>query len=243
MIWLASIWAMGTIFTAFGFGLGGIIAWGIRGLKKNTDAVLCLCAGLILGLLSFEVAPEAIELGNWFTFNGGFLAGVLLFNFLHGFFRFHVVSEKGGKKRVAFYTGMLLLIGISIHNIPIGISLGAAQDTSLSRSILQIILLHNIPEGMIVFTPLLVAGVRKRTLLIFTMLVSLPVAGGAYVGSKLGMDYPLLWSTFISLSIGMIYMVTVKEILIESIHEATSKQIFILTLLGFGLIGAYFALV
>ncbi|MGE6490031.1 ZIP family metal transporter [Paenisporosarcina sp. NPDC076898] len=240
---MSSILAMGTIFTAIGFGLGGIMAWGIKGLKKNTDAVLCLCAGLILGLLSFEVAPEAIELGNWFTFIAGVLAGVFLFNFLHGFFRLHNVRGRDGKKPAVFYTGLMLLVGISIHNIPIGISLGAVQDTSLSRSILQMILLHNIPEGLIVFTPLLISGVHKRTMLLLSVLVSLPVGAGAFIGSNLEMPNPLLWSAFISLSIGMIYMVTIKEILIESIHETTFIKIFMMTLLGFCLIGAYFTLI
>ena len=234
---------MGTLFTSIGFGIGGIIACGMKELKKNTEAVFCICAGLILGLLSFEVAPEAIELGNWLTFISGFLAGVLLFNMLHGYSKFHMVRVKSGEKRIALSTGVMLLIGISIHNIPIGISLGAAQDTHLSHSILRIILLHNIPEGMIVFTPLLLAGIRKRTLLILSLLVSLPVGAGAYVGSELDNNHPILWSMFISLSIGMIYMVTIKEILTDSIKDFSSSRVFFLAFLGFGVIGIYFAFI
>jgi ZIP family zinc transporter len=234
---------MGTLFTSIGFGIGGIIALGMKEIKKNTEVVFCICAGLILGLLTFEVAPEAIELGNWLTFISGFLAGVLLFNMLHGYSRFHVVRVKSGEKRIALSTGVMLLIGISIHNIPIGISLGATQDTHLSHSILRIILLHNIPEGMIVFTPLLLAGIRKRTILILSLLVSLPVGAGAYVGSELENDYPIFWSMFISLSIGMIYMVTIKEILTDSIKDSSSTRVFFLASLGFVVIGIYFAFI
>ena len=231
---------MGTLFTSIGFGIGGIIAFGMKGLKKNTDTVFCICAGLILGLLSFEVVPEAIELGNWLTFLLGFLAGVLLFNILHGYSRFHMLRVKSGEKRIALSTGVMLLIGISIHNIPIGISLGAAQEFELSSALLHTMLLHNIPEGLIVFT--LWPDLKKRTVPIIALIISLPVGAGAYVGSKLGMGDPYLWSMFLSLSIGMIYTVTIKEILIGSIQEFRSTHVFLLTLLGFCCIGLYFAI-
>ena len=231
---------MGTLFTAIGFGIGGIIACGMKELKKNTEVIFCICAGLILGLLSFEVVPEAIEIGNWITFILGFLAGVLLFNILHGYSKFHMVRVKSRDKRIALSTGVIFLIGISIHNIPIGISLGAAQEFELSSALLYTILLHNIPEGLIVFT--LWPDLKKRTVPIITLVISLPVGAGAYVGSKLGMGDPYLWSMFLSLSIGMIYMVTIKEILVGSIQEFRSTHVFLLTLLGFCFIGLYFAI-
>jgi len=231
---------MGTLFTAIGFGIGGIIAIGMKELKKNTEAVFCICAGLILGLLSFEVAPEAIELGNWLTFISGFLAGVLLFNMLHGYSKFHMLRVKSGEKRIALSTGVMLLIGISIHNIPIGISLGATQEFELSSALLYTMLLHNIPEGLIVFS--LWPDLKKRTVPIIALVISLPVGAGAYAGSKLGMGEPYLWSMFLSISIGMIYTVTIKEILIGSIQEFRSRHVFWFTLLGFCCIGLYFAI-
>ena len=240
---MSSIWLMGTIYTALGFAVGGIMAWVIKGFPKHTDTVYCLCAGMILGLLSLEVAPEAIEMGNWLTFSAGFLSGIWLFNLLHRISHFLGRSSKKGEKGVAIYTGLLLLLGISIHNVPIGISLGALQDSTVSRPLLQTILLHNIPEGLIVFTPLILAGMRKWNLLILSVLVSLPVGIGAYIGSKLDMDYPFFWSMFISLTIGMIYMVTMKEILTDSIHSSSTLRVFLLTLVGFSGIGLYFAVI
>lgn len=240
---MSSIWVIGTIYTAVGFGVGGILAWVVKGFPKHTDTVYCLCAGMILGLLSLEVAPEALEMGNWLTFIAGFLIGVFLFNLLHSFSHLLGRRSKKDEQHVAIYTGMMLLIGVSIHNLPIGLSLGAVQDASLTRSLLQTIFLHNIPEGLIVFTPFIIANIRKWTLLMLSLLVSLPVGVGAYLGSKYGVDYPLFWSMFLSLSIGMIYMVTVKEILTDSIQDSSSMRVFLLTLLGFCFIGLYFAFI
>lgn len=242
MIEMSSIWVIGTIYTAVGFGVGGILASVVKGFPKHTDTVYCLCAGMILGLLSLEVAPEALEMGNWLTFFAGFSVGVFLFNLLHRFL--HVLGRNAKSEgRLPIYTGMMLLIAVSIHNLPIGLSLGAAQDASLTRSILQTIFLHNVPEGLIVFTPFIISRIRKLTLLVLSVLVSLPVGIGAYIGSKYGMDHPQFWSMFISLSIGMIYMVTVKEILTDSIQDSTSMRVFLQTLIGFGFIGLYFAFI
>jgi ZIP family zinc transporter len=137
----------------------------------------------------------------------------------------------------------MLLFGIAIHNFPIGISLGVASDPDITRAILQTVLLHNVPEGIIVFTPLFMAGIRKRTCILLTFLVSLPVGAGAFVGHTLGIDNHLMWSLLMSLSIGMIYMVTIKEILVEAVRIIPSFQMFILALLGFGFIGIYFSFI
>lgn len=237
---MSSIWVVGYLFTALGFGLGGLLAWVLKGFQKRMDTVYSICAGLILGLISFEIAPEAIELGNWVTFISGFLIGVTLFKVIHKSFKTQLVLRTSRKKLDPLYTGVMLMFSISLHNLPIGITLGSNQDSTLNLSILQTILLHNIPEGIIVFTPLFMAGLGVWPLMFFSLIVALPVAVGAYFGSILGIENPVFWSMFISLSIGMIYMVTIKEILTDSIKESTSTKIFFLALLGFSVIGAFF---
>ncbi len=237
---MSSIWIVGTLFTALGFGLGGVLARGVKKFPKRTDTVLCICAGLILGLLSFEVAPEAIYLGNWYTFILGFLIGVMIFKLIHTSFEILVVQKKRDDRRYSLYTGWMLMASIALHNLPIGISLGSNQDSALSVSILKMILLHNIPEGIIVFTPLMMAGIRVGMGLFITLLVAFPVGVGAYFGSILGNEDPLFWSAFISMSIGMIFMVTVKEILTDSVKVTSAMRVFLLALLGFISIGAYF---
>ena len=240
---MSSILVSGTLLTMAGFGLGGFIAWFTKGIENRADVIYCICGGLILGLLSFEVVPEAIELGNWWTVVLGVVIGVFLFLLLHRIASHKISRNKKGEKSFAFFTGLMLLFGIAIHNFPIGISLGIASSPDITRSILQTILLHNVPEGIIVFTPLFIAGVRKRTCLLLTILVSLPVGAGAYIGSSLGIDNPYIWSILMSLSIGMIYMVTIKEILVEAVKIIPSVQMFILALLGFCFMGIYFSII
>lgn len=240
---MSSIWVVGYLCTALGFAIGGVIAWILRGFQKRIDTVYSICAGLILGLISFEIAPEAIDIGNWFTFISGFLIGVSLFKFIHKSFKYQVELTERKEKLSPLYTGAMLMLSIALHNLPIGITLGSNQDSKLDMSILQTIFLHNVPEGIIVFSPLFIAGLGIWTVILFSLIVALPIGAGAYFGSFLGIDDPIFWSVFISISIGMIYMVTVKEILTDSIKNSSSARVFLLAVIGFVVIGSYLSVI
>lgn len=240
---MSLVWVIGYLYTAIGFSIGGIIAWGIRGIQKKIDIIYSICAGLTLGLLSFEIAPEAIDLGNWITFILGFLVGVMLFEITHKVLKTIFRLTKSTDKSFSLQTGILLVLSISFHNLPIGVVLGSTQDSTVEQSILQTILLHNIPEGIIVFTPLFIAGLGITTWFILSLIVALPVGIGAYLGNSIGVGNPFIWSFFISLAVGTIYMVTIKEIIIESIKGFPSFHVFLLILLSFGSIGLFFQLI
>lgn len=199
-------------------------------------AIYAVCTGLILGLLSFEIIPEAIQYGNWNIFFGGFLAGVLLFKIIH--LSFHILP--GLKKQPNMRTGLLLTVIISIHNIPMGVILGSSQYSEIRLSLLQTLTMHNIPEGMILFTPLFAAGLRFFLLFFFSFVVAAPIAIGAFIGEVMSVQNNLLWVFMISLTIGTIYMVTVKEILPESIKHSSIGFSMLTAVFSFCVIGAYF---
>jgi zinc transporter, ZIP family len=62
-----------------------------------------------------------------------------------------------------FMTGVLLAIGITIHNLPEGIAVGAGymHTPNFGLFIAVAILLHNIPEGIATALPLFTSGVSK----------------------------------------------------------------------------------
>lgn len=241
MISLSSIWVVGYLIAAFGLSVGGGIAWIFRGLQKKIYIIYSICAGLILGLLSFEIAPEAIELGNWMVFALGFSLGVIIFKLIHK--ASEALLAPASSKHSSLQMGILLILGISIDYIPLGIVLGSNPYSDHNGPILQAILLHGIPEGIIVFTALFTAGLGIKTWLFLPLVVASPVAIGAYFGSSLGIINPLFWSFSMSLAVGILYMITVKEILTETIKDAPSSYVFLLALLSFGGIGGYFLLI
>jgi ZIP family zinc transporter len=77
----------------------------------------------------------------------------------HG--RFHNQSEI--VDRPLFMTGILLALGITIHNLPEGIAVGAGymHTPRFGLFIAMAILLHNIPEGIATALPLCTSGVCK----------------------------------------------------------------------------------
>ncbi|WP_394189487.1 ZIP family metal transporter [Paenisporosarcina quisquiliarum] len=240
---MAAIWVVGYLSTATGFGIGGMIAWMLRGFQKRMDVIYSICAGSLLGMLSFEIAPEALELGNWITFSMGFVIGVIIFNFVHSVTNLFVCAIKDRRKQSFLHSGILLVLSISFHNLPIGIVLGANQNVAFNKTLLQTIILHNIPEGIIVFTPLFMAGFGIGTWLLLSLVIAFPVGIGAYFGKLIGVGNPLAWSLTIGLAVGTIYMITIKEVLSEPIKNASSFHVFVLALLGFVITGWYFLMI
>lgn len=242
MINLSSIWVVGYFYTALGFSIGGFIAWILKGFQKKIYIIYSICAGLILGLLSFEIAPEAIELGNWIIFSFGFFVGVIIFKLMHKASK-ALLATIGSDKHLSLHTGILLILGISIDYLPLGMVLGSSQNSTLNLSILQAILLHSIPEGIVVFTALFMVGLGIKTWILLPLFVASPVAIGAYFANSLDIINPWFWSFSISLTVGILYMITVKEILTETIQDSPTSYVFLLALLSFGCIGGYLLLI
>jgi len=236
---LAHFWFIGFLSTFVGIGVGGIIAYFINGLKRSIGTIYAVCTGLILGLISFEIVPEVLQLSNWIIFFLGFLAGVILFELIHLGFHKNPANSTESRKQHSLRIGLFLALIISIHNFPVGVVLGTSEHSKFSIALLQALILHNIPEGMILFTPLFISGIRFSLLLFLSIFIAVPVAIGALIGEMIGMQNNILWAFLISLTVGTIYMVTIKEILTESIRQSSNIYSFLVTLISFGLIGAY----
>lgn len=236
---MTHIWFIGFVSTFAGIGVGGVIATLINGFKRSIGTIYAVCTGLILGLLSFEIVPEAIQLGNWVVFALGFLVGVIIFELIHMGFHKNPVISKGSRKQHNLRIGLFLALIISIHNFPVGVFLGTSEHSQFSLALLQALILHNIPEGMILFTPLFMARIRFYLLFLLSIIIAVPVAIGAFIGEMIGMQNQLLWAFLISLTVGTIYMITIKEILPESIRQSSNIYSLLVALIAFCLVGAY----
>lgn len=75
----------------------------------------------------------------------------------HARYRSHSLDQK------LFRSGILIAIGITIHNIPEGIAVGAGymHQPQFGYFVALAILLHNIPEGIAAAMPLCTCGVYK----------------------------------------------------------------------------------
>lgn len=164
------------LLTALGVGGATIIGAGLGFLFKNiphkyNDAILSFAAGVMLSAAIVGLIQPSIEMGGphgiWITVIGIF-TGALFLNFadkltphLHNVAGIDMEKHEHneGLNKI-----LLFVLAIAIHNLPEGIAAGVAagqENINNSLTVTFGIMLQNVPEGMIVISPLLAAGVSK----------------------------------------------------------------------------------
>lgn len=233
------MWLLGFLSASVGIVLGGTIAWLFKGLQQKVHIIYGLCAGIIFGLISLEMLPESIELGGLLKTIVGFTIGIILFKVLHNWVHNYQKIKGVSKKKRYIRTSILLMCSFSIHNVPMGVMLGVSQQSDLTIAVLQALLFHSIPEGIILFTPLLLAGISVFMGLVVALLVSIPIPVGVWIGSYFGGGSQFINTTFISVTLGVIFMVTVSEMLYPALVNSSKVKVLICTLIGLAVIAIY----
>jgi ZIP family zinc transporter len=132
------------------------------------SATLGFSAGVMLLVSFMELLVSGMEHIGFARSQLGFFAGMLAMFAIDSLIPHHYYAEKSGvdEKRGKMYrTGLLVALGIGIHNFPEGMATfaGALQDTKLGIAIGTAIAIHNIPEGLAVSAPVYLAtGSRAK---------------------------------------------------------------------------------
>ena len=80
---------------------------------------------------------------------------------------------------------MLFVIAIAIHNFPEGIAAGVSFGTDNTTQVLTVaggIALQNIPEGMVIISPMLASGMSKGRTFIIALLTGVVEVVGTLLG-------------------------------------------------------------
>lgn len=180
------------LITALGVGgatvIGAIIGFIFKGIShKFSDIVLSFAAGVMLAAAVLGLIVPSVEYGGkWgvaITVVGIFV-GALCLNLVDKIVP-HLHKMAGDDiephKSTSLGKVMLFVTAIAIHNLPEGIAAGVgfgAGDTAGALVIAGGIALQNIPEGMVIISPMLAAGVKpKRTFLIAALTGLIEVVG------------------------------------------------------------------
>lgn len=225
-------------------GIGGLV---VLLLRKVTDRVVSFSMGFASGVmlmvafnnLFFEAQKllTHVELIALFSF-GAIMMIVLDLAIPH---IEPTRRKENGKNERMRQTGMLIAVGITLHNLPEGfvVAAGYIYNPSLGLVIAIAILLHNIPEGVATAIPLMEAGTRPLKIAIITLLSGLvePLAallGGfalSAFGTRTVVGYSLVFAA------GVMTYITADE-LIPVAHEYGFKHTVSVSLL----LGIIFAL-
>lgn len=120
-----------------------------------------------------------------------------------------------GVDRSLVNTGLLLAIGITIHNLPEGIAVGAGylHNPQFGLFIAVAILLHNIPEGIATALPLCKAGICKQDALKVAFLSGLAEPAGALLASMFLVRFTELLPAALAFAGGVMVFITLDELI------------------------------
>lgn len=147
-------------------------------------------------------------------------------------------KAEGSNRTSLFMAGVVMAFAIALHNIPEGMTIGAAaavDNTVISGSALVLAVLiglHNIPEGMAVSVPLINGGMGRFKAVLLTGLSGLPTVLGALLGYWIGDMSGLGLCLSLGFASGAMLYVVFGEILPQSILMYRSKLPAFFVLIG-----------
>lgn len=206
-----------------GTGLGGMSAFLFKNISKRTlSFILEFSGGLMVSVVYFEILPEAFDAGGTLNVTLGFFAGILIMLILDNMIKNLDSFQSSKYNKGLIKTGIIILIGLSLHNLPEGFAVGAGFQASndLGFKLLAVILLHDIPEGIAAAIPIKAGGAKASTAFILTIMTGIPMMIGTIAGSYLGMVSLM----FVPISLGFAGGAMVYVVFCELIPE--SKKIY-----------------
>jgi len=175
-MWIALLLALGAgLSTTVGSLLGLIVK---KPGPKFMSFTLGFSAGIMIFVSFVELLAKAIQTVGFIGSNLVFFIGMGTYFFIDLFLPHEYIGQHDhpqdkyyrideGMRRLE-RTGLLVAIGISVHNFPEGIAtfVGTLEDMNLGLAIAVAIAIHNIPEGLAISAPVYAAtGSREKAFL------------------------------------------------------------------------------
>jgi len=177
-----------SLLAGLGTSIGGVIIVIVGKLReRHLDFFMGLASGVMLTVAFLNLIDKALGMSaEYYTVAVGFVIGAVSIMALDAKIP-HVFSfkEYGPINERLVKTGILMAIGITLHNVPEGLAVvvGYAYLPKLGYLVALAIALHNIPEGIATAAPLYAAGMRRGRVLTITFLSGLAEPLGALIGS------------------------------------------------------------
>ncbi|EOD01762.1 ZIP family metal transporter [Caldisalinibacter kiritimatiensis] len=210
---------IGFIVGIAGTGLGGIVALSIFNPNdKFLGMLLGATAGLMLAVVTFDLLPESYSIGGLWIEIVGLILGILLVFIIEDFIPESHISSFTTRKESFLKTGIIMGIGIAIHNLPEGLAVGSGFmfTREIGIKMALIIALHDLPEGIAMATPLRISGFSKLKVLLLTLISGIPTGIGAFIGAVLGSVSQTFIALCMSFAGGTMLYITCGEIIPNS---------------------------
>ena len=126
-------------------------------------------------------------------------------------------------------------MAIALHKLPEGIAAGVSMSdgTDASWAVSFGIALQNVPEGMVIIAPLLLAGVSRMRTFVISAAIGLLEIIGVWAGFALGSVSATMLPVMLGFAGGAMLYVTSDEMIPETHAHGYQKQATYALLLGF----------
>lgn len=170
--------------------IGAILGFFVKELPhKWNDAVLGYCAGIMLAASTLGLIVPAFEQTSlWWLVVIGVMAGALFLNVLDlvtpHLHHITGLDPEEHRNNARLSHVMLFVMAIALHKLPEGMAAGVSVCSAEGATEWGVsfgIALQNIPEGMVIIAPLMMAGVTKSPHL-FHFHFHRPARSGRYSG-------------------------------------------------------------
>lgn len=234
---------LGLFFGTFGTTLGGII--GVI-IKKNSNKflsfILAFASGLMMSIICFDLIPEALGISSIINVIIGIIIGIIVMIFCDIIVQKKFNTNKRFEKNenTLLKTGIIVSIGLAIHNFPEGLAIGSGFEASmkLGLSLALAICLHDIPEGISMAVPMKNGGMSKLKVIFYVILSGITTGVGAFFGAILGTISTSVIAICLSFAAGAMLYIVSGELIPESNQLYHGRMTAIGNIVGF-LIGMF----
>lgn len=202
--------------------VGALIALGVgKPGPRITALLLGFASGVMLFIVATDLLPHAFAAGRIRT-SLGVTLGLLGCKVCDLFIARSLRNSPTlfGKRKHFFRLGLMVALGIALHDLPEGLAIGAgfAASGAVGSSLAIAIGLHNIPEGLSVAVPLVLGGASRWKVLGLCLVISIVTPLGAIIGSLASSLSPVLIGIMLAYAAGAMTYVVADE-LIPTAHE------------------------
>lgn len=166
-----------------------------------------------MAVVCFDLIPEALGISQIAYVIIGVLVGIVTMIYcdllVQRKFNIDKVNKKGQNSLLK--TGIIVSIGLAIHNIPEGLAIGSGFEASikLGLGLAIAICLHDVPEGISMAVPMKNGGMKIWKIILYVVLSGIATGIGALIGAIVGSLSLKIISICLSFAAGaMLYIVS-----------------------------------
>ena len=237
-----------SLMTWFITSLGASIVFFFKKVNKNIlDSMLGLSAGVMIAASFWSLLnpsnekSNALGLNAWLVALIGIFIGVVIISISDYLFNKLLNKKKSYKNREGIKRNFLLILSITLHNIPEGLAIGVAfggivsgTNTLLTAVLLAIgIGIQNLPEGMSISVPLRREGYSRGKSFVYGMLSGIVEPISAIIGAILVLKIRTILPFLLSFAAGAMIYVVIQELIPESQTNENKEMTTMFTILGF----------